>query len=140
MHMRRLYESLTGGLFLAALPLLALACESTVVDVKAYDQSCAAASDCVAVIDGDVCCGCPNAAINKVDLDRYHADLGECSEQCDIFCAEVAVSCEDGTCMVAEAEKLCEPGAKVFCACVGGGQGSKTCDETGQAFGECSCG
>ena len=131
-------EALSATLLLSA--ARALGCSSTIVDVTEYDQSCEQAADCVAVIDGDVCCGCPNAAINKGDLANYQDSLGECSAQCDIFCEAVVVSCVDGACALGEAATLCDPGSEVFCKCVGGADGTKTCDETGQAFGACSCG
>lgn len=78
---------LASVILIASVPLLGAACNGvTVVDVAEYDQSCTEDSDCVAVKDGDICCGCPNAAINKSDLDRYNDDLGTCSAQCDIGC------------------------------------------------------
>lgn len=84
-----------------ALVLLSLfACNgTTVVDVTDYDQSCQQDSDCVVVQDGNICCGCPNAAINRADLERYQDDLGECSEQCDIGCpGTMEAFCNMGTC------------------------------------------
>lgn len=74
---------------------------TTVVDVTEYDQSCQQDEDCVVVRDGDICCGCPNAAINVADLERYRDDLGSCSAQCDIGClGETVAFCDDGTCGV----------------------------------------
>lgn len=81
-------------------PLLAVACKgTTIVDVKAYDQSCKVDGDCVVVQSGDICCGCPNAAINKGDLPRYQDDLGTCEAVCAIGCVgDVVAVCVDGTC------------------------------------------
>lgn len=46
----------------------------------------------------------------------------------------VAVACGDGETQ----ETLCEPGTEVFCKCRGGYEGTKTCSEDGQTFGECT--
>lgn len=114
---------------------------ATVVDVGEYDQSCQVAADCVVVQDGDICCGCPNAAINVDALARYQADLGACEAQCDIGCPSAMVAvCEDGACAAREAEEACQPGALLFCKCMGGVSGEKTCLEDGTGFGECLCG
>src|SRR5512144_2658975 len=86
----------------AVLPLVgvALGCGgTTVVDVTEYDQSCQNDGDCALVVDGDICCGCPNAAINHSDLDRYQADLGECDAVCTLACVGGVVAfCNAGTC------------------------------------------
>jgi hypothetical protein len=85
-------------LLLMGVLLAAAACKSTVANVDDFDQSCEVADDCVAVIDGDICCGCPNAVINKKDKEAYDDALGECSEQCDIGCLDAELQCNDGTC------------------------------------------
>jgi hypothetical protein len=81
-------------------PIAAAACNGvTVVDVTDYDQTCKADADCVAVKNGDICCGCPNAAINKSDLARYQDDLGTCAAVCEIACVGDAIPvCANGTC------------------------------------------
>ena len=57
-----------------ALQLLVLTgCGDDVIYAQDYDQSCSEDSDCVVVQEGDPCCGCPNAAINERELDRYAA-------------------------------------------------------------------
>src|SRR5512139_735479 len=74
---------------------------TTNVDVTEYDQSCNATEDCVVVKNGDICCGCPNAAINSKDLERYQDDLGECEAQCDIACVGNYVAlCDQGKCTI----------------------------------------
>lgn len=64
--------------------------------MRDYDQTCKEDADCVAVKDGDICCGCPNAAINKSDHQRYKDDLGTCAAVCEIACTgdDVAI-CDD---------------------------------------------
>jgi hypothetical protein len=37
-----------------------------------------------------------------------------------------------------ESQTLCEPGTEVFCKCRGGYDGTKTCNEDGATFGECT--
>jgi hypothetical protein len=125
--------------FVISAPLLGFGCSSTEANATNYDQSCEVAEDCVAVIDGDVCCGCPNAAINKGAKADYDADLGECDELCDIFCAPSVVSCVEGTCAVAEQDQICTPGSELFCKCGPDQSGTQVCNETGTAFGECVC-
>lgn len=85
---------------LAFVPLLVVACTGvTVVDVADYDQSCTQDADCVAVKNGDICCGCPDAAINKSELERYQDDLGECAAICEIGCTGAAKPvCVDKKC------------------------------------------
>ncbi len=114
---------------------------TTIADVEQYDQSCELSTDCVLVIDGDICCGCPNAAINESELERYQSDLGECSAQCDIGCVDNgAAVCVDGACMLQSQVPVCEPGSEVFCSCGGGQDGVQTCLEDGSDFGDCVCG
>ena len=46
------------------------------VIASAYDQTCNANDDCVPLTElGDCGCSCPNAAINKRDLERSQKDL-----------------------------------------------------------------
>ena len=114
--------------------------KTTVVDVTDYDQSCQADTDCVVVRDGDICCGCPNAAINKTDLERYQGDLGTCEAQCDIGCVgEMVAFCDQGACGARQVETPCTAGEKIFCSCAGGEQGTKACLPDGSDFGECEC-
>ncbi|MBL9028154.1 MAG: hypothetical protein JNL21_38535 [Myxococcales bacterium] len=113
---------------------------TTVVDVTEYDQTCEADTDCVVVRDGDICCGCPNAAINKGDLQAYEDDLGECDAVCDIGCVGTMVAfCDQGTCNARQVETACAPGEEVSCSCAGGVQGTKACLADGSDFGECVC-
>ena len=118
---------------------LGFGCSGTVATASDYNQSCVEAADCVAVIDGDVCCGCPNAAINKDAKADYDADLGECEEQCDIFCEATVVSCIEGTCAVAAGEPVCDAGSETFCKCSADQNGTTTCKEDGSGFGDCVC-
>lgn len=97
--MSRARAGLTFLLFLAV-PVGAIACDdTTVVDVKDYDQTCEVDADCVMVKNGAACCGCPNASINEKDVVRYQEDQGTCDEFCDVVCVNnVAAVCVDGTC------------------------------------------
>ena len=92
-------QSTLAALLLAA-PLVAVACTgTTIVDVTEYDQTCAKDEDCVAVKNGDICCGCPDAAINTSELARYQDDLGTCAAQCDIGCVGDPIAvCSAGKC------------------------------------------
>lgn len=97
--MRRPYAL---AFLLVLAPLAFAACDGvTVVDVTQYDQTCSVDADCVLVQDGDICCGCPDAAINKGDLPRYQDDLGTCEAVCDIGCvANPTPFCDAGKCAV----------------------------------------
>lgn len=71
-----------------------------------FDQSCTAATDCVAVFEGQICspCGCPNAAIAKKDLQEYAstraaANCPQTDIACDA-CAAPAVDCAAGKCAI----------------------------------------
>ena len=72
----------------AALASLALAaCADTTILGSDYDQSCDEATDCRAVLVGDVCaCPCGGDAINARDEQRYEADYA--AKQRDL-CGEV---------------------------------------------------
>lgn len=87
-------------LFVLAAPIPAVACNGTTfVDVKDYDQTCKVDADCVLVKAGDICCGCPNAGINKGDLPKHEDDIGTCDAVCDIGCAGNTIAvCDNGTC------------------------------------------
>ena len=125
----------------AVMGMIACGGSTTVVDVTEYDQACQADEDCVVVQDGDICCGCPNAAINVGDHERYPDDLGSCSEQCDIGCTgELQAYCNRGTCDVRPSGPTCEPGLEVFCKCQNGADGTKACNADGVTFGDCVCG
>jgi hypothetical protein len=129
-----------GAALIAALPLWVLACGDTNVDVTEYDQSCELGEDCIAVVDGDPCCGCPNAAVNKSEAARYQEAVGECTELCDIECGTaVIVSCQEGKCTLGEGGSVCTPGEDLQCQCISGATGVKICDDDGEAFGECDC-
>src|SRR5688572_30459245 len=131
--------ALVGVALVAALPLWVLACGDTNVDVTEYDQSCEVGEDCIAVVDGDPCCGCPNAAVNKSEATRYQEAVGECSELCEIECGQaVIVSCQEGKCALGEGGSVCTPDEVVQCQCISGASGVKTCDEDGEAFSDCN--
>jgi hypothetical protein len=75
-----------------------------------YDQSCAKASDCVAIYAGVAsCCGgsCDNAAINKSDESKYESDLAadkptDCTGMAcpAIACETPGVACVAGKCAI----------------------------------------
>ncbi len=85
---------------------LTLAGCNTTITSSHYDQTCTAASDCVAVGTGDVCrsCLCPNSAINQKDLARYEADEKRLHSLCPgsvalCDCVQTApVTCTGGRC------------------------------------------
>jgi hypothetical protein len=91
-----------------ALLLFALtSCGSSILDKKAYSQSCAQASDCVPVFLGDVCtvCACANAAVATSSRARYDADAAAarrlCGPQPAIACApcsQAIATCTNGVC------------------------------------------
>lgn len=132
--------ALAGAALLAALPLLSLSCGSTNVDITEYDQSCEVGEDCIPVVDGDPCCGCPNAAVNKSELERYQDAVAECTELCDIECGKTpTVACQAGKCTLGEGGTICTPNEEVFCQCMSGASGTKICNESGEAFSDCVC-
>lgn len=55
-----------------------------VITVATYDTTCSEDSDCVAVYQGAVCqaCFCPNAALNRKDLEKYSKDLEKAGKDC----------------------------------------------------------
>ena len=62
------------------------------ITVATYDTSCSEDSDCVGVYQGVACqaCVCPNAAVNRKDLENYSKDLEKARTDCardDIACA-----------------------------------------------------
>lgn len=68
-----------------------------------FDQSCAADSDCAAVLVGDMCsCSCVSGAINKGSLAEYNerrADIS-CSIDCSPCPALEPAVCKSGVCSV----------------------------------------
>ncbi len=114
---------------------------TTNIDVTEYDQSCVASEDCVVVKNGDICCGCPDAAINRKDLDRYQGDLGECEAVCDIGCVGTYVGfCDQGKCIIRnEDEQVCEPGSTALCACGSMMNGMMLCRPDGSGYDDCVC-
>lgn len=102
MNRRKPLAALALAALALAAPLAAAACTgTTIVDVTEYDQSCTKDADCVVVKDGDICCGCPDAAINVSELERYQDDLGTCDAQCDIGCVGDPIAvCSAGKCGV----------------------------------------
>jgi hypothetical protein len=62
------------------------ACVGTTINVKDYNQSCDADTDCVVVQVGDICaCDCDLGAINDIDYDKYTGDvqrIGTCIHSC----------------------------------------------------------
>jgi hypothetical protein len=78
-----------------------MACGGTTTPTAAdFDQSCSTDGDCVLVIDGDICCGCANAAINQRDLQAYQESLGSCDDRCEISCLAVEAYCSGDSCAV----------------------------------------
>ena len=81
------------------------------VNVADYDQLCVQASNCVAVVDGELpCCntGCnDDAAINKNALAQYTAEQEAHAPSCGdvacpaIECAPPPVACTLGRCVLA---------------------------------------
>jgi hypothetical protein len=78
-----------------------------VFDVKTYDASCAAASDCVAVFSGNPCgCSCEMAAIATKARAKYDADWSAYQDvkcpggvpECGACAETPAVSCTAGSC------------------------------------------
>jgi len=131
---------LGGAAVIVCLPFLALACGTPNVDVSEYDQACALGEDCIAVVDGDPCCGCPNAAVNKSEAARYQSEVADCPELCDLDCGKaVVVSCQQGTCALGEGGAVCTPGESKQCQCQSGASGVKVCEDDGEAFSECDC-
>jgi len=62
-----------------------------IITVTNYDTTCSEDSDCVAVYQGVVCqaCLCPNAAVNRKDLENYSKDLEKAGTDCsrdDVAC------------------------------------------------------
>jgi hypothetical protein len=132
--------ALGGALISVTLPFLILACGEPNVEVSEYDQSCEIGEDCIAVVDGDPCCGCPNAAVNKSESARYQAEVAECSALCDIESGQAVVfSCQEGKCTLGEGGTVCTPGESLMCQCQSGASGVKTCNDEGEAFSECDC-
>jgi hypothetical protein len=87
---------------LAVLWLAGASCGDVIL-ASDYDQSCAADSDCVAVIVGELCdCLCAMAAINKAELTKYEEAASD--RACGTFCspcgAPKAVACDAGKCVI----------------------------------------
>ena len=73
-------------------------CASTVMTAALYDQTCSAATDCVAVVEGDKCgfnCGCANAAINAKAASFYAADKNAIACVDLPFRATPAIACRE---------------------------------------------
>jgi hypothetical protein len=81
------------------------------IHVADFDQLCLQASDCVAVLDGEIpCCNTDcndNAAINKSALAQYTADEEAHAPSCgDVECSAIEcppppVACTSGRCVLA---------------------------------------
>lgn len=91
--------------------LFLLACsEPQPVDITEYDQTCTVDEDCTAVFVGDVCgCDCTRDGINVADAEAYNSVRDEIFLACDsdevmecMACPEVQISCDAGTCVVAD--------------------------------------
>jgi hypothetical protein len=116
--------------FLAALAFaivatVAVACsganESVQIHATAYNQTCHADADCVAVVSGDVCssCSCPSGAINRADFGRYQTDLTRVENACppsrthiECDCVLTAVQCESSVCAVCPQPGCGDAGAR----------------------------
>lgn len=112
-----------------------------VIEAREYERSCQANQDCVLIIEGNPCCGCSNAAINRSDLERYRDDTGTCKAQCDIGCPDdVEAYCSAGICDIRKiAEQACTPGVSSLCTCSGGASGTQRCKADGNGFDPCVC-
>ena len=94
-----------------------------VINAADYDQSCVSANDCVAIVNGELQCGCspcPNAAINVHDLAREQADVLARAPQCPVggiacgACQQSIVLCTAGKCAVEEcANGVCRDAGSV---------------------------
>ncbi len=74
--------------------------ETTLIEVKDYDTTCADDNDCMWIKLGATCDCCEFSAINKKDLEQYENNLGKTSD-CDPAMPPYAaptVTCEEGTC------------------------------------------
>lgn len=82
----------------------------TVVRADDYDQSCATADDCTAVLVGDMCgCSCDYGAISASELTSFMADDAAAREACgdDILTCGACpdsppLACESGKCGFAQ--------------------------------------
>jgi Sulfatase-modifying factor enzyme 1 len=76
------------------------------IQASDYDQSCTSDSDCVEVVEGDICgpplCSCPNAAINVSAQSAYSADLAKLLPvgpvACNCGAADLGPHCNSGVC------------------------------------------
>ena len=95
--------------------LLFLACNETKdtasegptsTDVTQFDQTCVEDTDCMVVINGDICgCACPNSGINIAEADawsaHYNEIFGNCDSAMNLTCGACFPSegyCDNGTC------------------------------------------
>lgn len=83
--------------------LLATGCGSSTLSATDYDQSCAVASDCVAVLVGDMCeCSCEYEAISATGKSAYDEDRAA------IECSVVCSPCPDGPAVLCSTSGTCE--------------------------------
>ena len=117
-----------------------------------YDD-CAVIPGCAAVracMEDKGCIGadCYNSGACRSIIDTYQgvsgpafragAGLQSCALtfDCKLPCPGV----DAGTTTSPDGGRLCAPGREVACACDGGGDGTKKCDASGNAFSPCGCG
>lgn len=99
-----------SSLVLAGATTIASACGSSAPSLRwsDYTRTCGADLDCtpIAVTQQCECPLCNNAAINRVDIQKYNADKAQYLSECkatlcsNIACATVSAWCDNGTCEV----------------------------------------
>ena len=92
--------------------LLLLGCAlgggTTVVDTDGLDRSCLDPTDCRAAYVGDACgCGCDAVGVSASGYEAWLVRWEEAQDQCrEVLacgaCPEVNLTCESGTCVVAQ--------------------------------------
>jgi hypothetical protein len=99
-----------GALFFGLALVVALktsvsstACKSCSIAASDYDQSCVHDSDCLGIVEGNLCDGrctdCVNAAINVRDRAKYQSDFSsKVSKAVNCLCPGAVVACNGGTC------------------------------------------
>jgi hypothetical protein len=87
-------QSFLSALAVASVFLVACGSDADLtIRVADYDQQCSEDDECILAIDGDVCPGCPNAAVAARDP-RYATDRRRLADQCPNAATEGAPQCE----------------------------------------------
>ena len=95
-----------GSILLGALVMLG--CSSTVIDTSQFQAPCTQDTDCVAVVNGDICspCACPHPGISASQLAKYQQDVnglkGGCKAGTPVCapCIAMDALCLDSACTV----------------------------------------